>query len=268
MVYEQIYEILNNKDDITWQTLLIELVKSEQMDLWDIDVSMLSKKYIEVIKHLKELDFNISGKMVLAAAILLRIKSKRLLENDIEHFDQMMSGEDEDSLYDEQGIGPEGKQFQRVKGIRLIPKTPQPRRRKVSIYELMEALQKALETNRRRLNRIIHLPEMHIPEKKVDISQLIRDTYDKLTFLFAEKDEPKITFSHLAPPGSSKRDKIYTLIPLLHLSNLRKIDLEQEVCFGEINILLNTNKEISKELDDELAELEEKELKEKESETD
>src|SRR3989338_4838947 len=140
MVYEQIYEILNNKDDITWQTLLIELVKSEQMDLWDIDVSMLSKKYIEVIKHLKELDFNISGKMVLAAAILLRIKSKRLLENDIEHFDQMMSGEDEDSLYDEQGIGPEGKQFQRVKGIRLIPKTPQPRRRKVSIYELMEAL--------------------------------------------------------------------------------------------------------------------------------
>ena len=253
MIYEQIYELLNNKDDITWQTLLYELVKSEGMDLWDVDVSLLAQKYIDTIKKLKELDFNISGKMVLAAAILLKIKSKHLLETDIEHFDQMMSGEDDELLYEE-GEGVAGPISKRVKGIRLIPRTPQPRKRKVSIYELMEALQQALETNRRRINRLSVVPEMKIPEKKVDISKLIKDTYARIVGLYTTNTMPKIMFSNLAPPDSSKHDKIYTLIPLLYLSNLRKIDLEQDIPFSDIGIMLNTDKEIQKELEGELGE--------------
>jgi chromatin segregation and condensation protein Rec8/ScpA/Scc1 (kleisin family) len=41
--HEKIFEILFNKDEVTWQSLLYELVKTEQMDPWDINVSMLTK---------------------------------------------------------------------------------------------------------------------------------------------------------------------------------------------------------------------------------
>ncbi len=71
--HERIFQLLYNQDEVTWQTLLYELVKKEEMNPWDINISMLTKKYIETIKKLKELDFRISGKVLLAAAILLKI---------------------------------------------------------------------------------------------------------------------------------------------------------------------------------------------------
>jgi len=75
----QILDMLLEKDDITWQTIIYDLVGSSKMDPWNLDVSQLTKKYIEMIKQLKEHDFRISGKIVLAAAILLKIKSNNLL---------------------------------------------------------------------------------------------------------------------------------------------------------------------------------------------
>ena len=75
--YEKIFEVIYAKDEVTWQRLLYELVKTEQMDLWDINISLLTKKYIDTIKKLKKLDFRVSGKVLLAAAILLKIKSNR-----------------------------------------------------------------------------------------------------------------------------------------------------------------------------------------------
>ena len=62
--HEQIFELLLDKDEITWQSIMQELIKSEQMDLWDINISLLTKKYIETIKKLKELDFRVSGKIL------------------------------------------------------------------------------------------------------------------------------------------------------------------------------------------------------------
>ena len=41
-----IYDILMQKDELTWQTLIQDLVKSEQMNPWDIDLSLFSQKYL------------------------------------------------------------------------------------------------------------------------------------------------------------------------------------------------------------------------------
>src|SRR3989338_10796337 len=93
--HDKIFELLLDKDEITWQTLLYELVKTEQMDPWDIDISMLTKKYIATIRKLKELNLRISCKVLLAAAILLRIKSNRLLNEDLTEFDRLIAGQEE-----------------------------------------------------------------------------------------------------------------------------------------------------------------------------
>ena len=59
--------------------------------------------------------------------------------------------------------------------------------------------------------------------------------------------QKRLTFSQLVP-SNTKEDKIYTFIPLLHLTTQRKIDLTQQEHFGEIEIMLNTKKEVDNDL--------------------
>ena len=76
---------------------------------------------------------------------------------------------------------------------------------------------------------------MVIPEKPVDITQIIMELYEKIKLTFTKR--PTLTFSELIP-SQRKEDKIATFVPLLHLATQSKIDLNQEEHFGEIDIQL------------------------------
>jgi segregation and condensation protein A len=250
MPYERIFSILLDQDEITWRTLLVELVKSEEMDPWDIDVSILSNKYIDMLKKMKEMNLIISGKVILAAAILLRMKSDRLLNEDLNYFDSLMTPPEDEDIYDQvaQELSIDRKAAAALAMQKLIPKTPQPRKRKVSVHDLISALQQALEVQRRRVLSNVPTTQMKIPDKKIDLSEVMRTLYEKISNFFSTKKGPKLTFTHLVP-GNTREAKVYTFIPLLHLSNQHKVNLLQEEHFGEIEIQLNqTAKEIEKEL--------------------
>ena len=88
---DEIFNILFNSDEITWQSMIYDLVSSEQMDPWDVDVSLLAQKFLEKLKALKEMDLKISGKVLLAAAILLRVKSYRFMDEDINALDALIA---------------------------------------------------------------------------------------------------------------------------------------------------------------------------------
>jgi len=93
------------------------------------------------------------------------------------------------------------------------------------------------------------IPPMNvkIPEKKRDITEIIRDVYTRIMSFFSINKQKKLTFSQLVP-SNTKEDKIYTFIPLLHLTNQRKVNLEQKEHFGEIEIMINSEKEVDEEL--------------------
>ena len=239
--HDRIFSILFSKtDEITWQTIIYELVKTEQMDPWDIDVSMLTQKYIEMIKSLKEHDFRISGKVLLAAAILLKIKSNKLVGEDLSELDRLLIGVEEEM--EELGFE-EASQVEKLTEIpALIPRTPQPRKRKVSIFDLVEALERALEVKKRRLLNSIPPMNVEAPKKKKDITQIIREVYGKIKLFFVNTLKDKLTFSKLLP-SESKEDKVYTFIPLLHLAQQSKIELVQDIPFGEIQILMKRKEE-------------------------
>jgi len=202
------------------------------MDPWDIDISLLAKRYLNTIRKLKEMNFFISGKILLASAILLKIKSTKLLTEGIAEFDSQLFETNEDLLKEE----PEKFIVDREEAPKLLVKTPQARKRKITLNDLMEALQKALLVNERRSFRKLREKEIEkaeIPEKKIDITILIKNLYKKIKEFFSRKE--KLTFSKLV--GSDrKEDKIYTFIPLLHLTDQGKVDLEQKEHFGEIII--------------------------------
>jgi segregation and condensation protein A len=251
--HEKILELILDKDEVTWQSILYDLINSEQMNPWDVNVSILTQKYIERIKLLQEHDFRISGKIVLAASLLLKIKSNRWMKEDIANLDNLfMSAEEEDMNSLLEDLEDSFQPREQV-DAHLIPRTPQPRKRKVSIYDLVAALEKALEVKHRRVLRDIPLLDIRPPVKKKDISEIIKEIYQKVNLFFKNKEKDRLTFSMLAP-SQRREDKIYTFIPLLHLSNQRKIDIEQYQSFGEIEIMLRDKKEVEKQLNPQIQE--------------
>ncbi len=233
---DKIYHLLTSKDEVTWQSIIYDLIKAEELDPWNIDVSLLAHRYLATIRSLQEHNFFISGKVLLASSILLRMKTHKLVDEHIAEFDNLLFPSEEDLLADaEEDIKYQAHQEYPP----LLIKTPQVRKRQLTIKDLMKALEQAIEVEeRRKIKRIITsrvIREAVLPTKKIDITQLITSLYEKIKSWFSKK--PNLTFTELV--GSEKKeDKIMTFIPLLYLTNQHKIDLNQEKPFEEIQITL------------------------------
>ncbi|MEM2115819.1 MAG: ScpA family protein [Candidatus Woesearchaeota archaeon] len=222
---ERIVEIILDKKNIDWQQILFEVVREEQMNPWDIDIVLLTKRFIEIIKKLKEMDFNLSGKMILAAVLLLKFKSEYLV-------DELQEKSQVEEISQE--IEPVPEDFPNFK---LLPKTPKPRVRKISIYELIESLEEVINRQQRRLRyNGLEKREISIPEKKIDIEKVIQNVFKKIKSLFRRKKI--IKFSDLLSVRT-KNEIIYTFLSLLYLANDQKVYLEQKKEFDEIYITIN-----------------------------
>jgi len=210
------------------------------MNPWDIDISLLTKKYLETIQKLKESNFFISGKVLLAASILLRVKSDKLVNEEIFNFDnKLYQREDEFSEIESTVFSDAPGPIRDIELPRLTIRTPMPRKRRITINDLMDALQKALEVNQRRVVRQMQIDnaDVQIPERKIDISKLIKELYDRIINFFRSNEKEDLTFNKLVL-SDKKEDKILTFIPLLHLDNQEKIIMEQDKPFADIRILI------------------------------
>lgn len=239
---EKLVELLLNQDELGWKKIIYDLVESEQMDPWDINISLLAQKFIKVIRQAQEHDLKIPGKIVLAAAILLKIKATHLIENDISNLDKLLNQTEEipeDELFAEVGQQLRGSALAHPQ---LIPRNPQPRNRKVSVHDLVDALQRAMATKKRILAQQRPTPYPHRPHRKIDILDVIRDVYHKINYYSNKDKDTKVTYTRLLPPKAGKQEKVYTFMPLLHLENEQKIEMEQQKHFEEI--VINITKKV------------------------
>jgi len=229
-----IYNLIFHEDDITWQAVIYELARSKKIDPWDIDVSVLSQEFIASIKKLKEMNFRLSGKVILAAAILLKLKSERL---GLEHLLMLTNPEqfpEEDDSIDLIDLETE-KRFTKAG---LNPRIPGVRKRKVTVFELVEALKEALDTDEKRRIRQTTPREMirPLPEiRRVDIFSKIEAVFGKLRDFVKKFKRTTVEFEEILP-SKEKLDIIWTFIPLLHLANQGKIVLRQDEPFGKIYV--------------------------------
>jgi segregation and condensation protein A len=230
----QLYDLVTS-DEVGWQAIIYELINTEQLDPWDIDLAFLANKYLTRIKQLEEANFFVSSKVLLAASILLRLKSELLVQKYIKSIDEILFGKKE-----------EAQQVERIEIDEselpeLYPKTPLPRYRKVSLQELMSALDKALNTETRRIKREVDKKwvereaEIVLPKTRINIRERIRNIYAKILTSFKRK-KAKISYSELT--GNKKEEKIACFLPCLHLDNQQKLFLEQGKHFDEIYIWL------------------------------
>ena len=232
---EQVHDILFNRE-IGWQEIIYDLINTEQLDPWDIDIMILTEKYLESIQKLEEADFLISSKVLLAASLLLRIKSEILLNQYIKSIDEILFGKKE--LLKKSNL----ERIELDEQIpELIPKSPMPRFKRVSLNELMEALNKAIITENRRIKKEIvkssAIREVGIsfPKRKLSIQDKIKQIFSKIIYSLEEnKNEKRIHYNNLV--GEEKNEKIFSFTPLLHLEHQKKIWLEQNAHFEDIYI--------------------------------
>lgn len=251
----QVYNIIN-KDDPGWQTIIYDLINSEQLDPWNIDLSTLCKGYLRKIHELQEADFFVSSKVLLAAALLLRIKSDLLLTKYIREIDNILFKKEEkiEKILERIEIDEDLIPY-------LSPKTPMPRFKKVTLQELINALDVAIKTEGRRIEKEIEkkqaerLSYVDIPKfRRINIKDRIKGFYAKvLTGFKNKKGETRLAYSHFT--GNSKEEKIACFLPMLHLSNNSKIWLEQEKHYSEIYLyLLEVFKKLHPDFDKSLIE--------------
>ena len=254
---QQVQDLLFN-ERLSWQAIIQDLISSEQLDPWDIDLSILAQKYLEKIRELEEANFIISSKVLLAASLLLRLKSELLLNRDLHSLDEILYGKKEVKVYSQERIELD----EDVPG--LVPRTPLPRHKKVSLQELIKALSHALSTEDRRIKRVLvlkqHELEAHIPlqRKFFNLQDKITGIYSRLKEIFSKSDE-KVALSQLST--MAYEDRLMTFVSLLHLDNQQKVWLEQDGHFEEIWVLLKEiyetkNKDLLEKLKNEVALLE------------
>ena len=232
---EQVHDLLFNRQ-IDWQEIIYDLINTEQLNPWDVDIVILTEKYFQKVQELEEADFFVSSKVLYAASLLLRIKSEILLNKYVKSIDDILFGRKEEI---------KGKGFERIELgeeiPELIPRSPLPRFKKVTLKELLESLNKAITTENRRIKREIvnknALSESSIslPKRNFNIKDKIREIIEKLTTSFnSSENHKKISYSCFI--GENSDEKIVSLAPLLHLENQKKIWLEQQNHFEEIYI--------------------------------
>lgn len=231
---EQIHNLLFG-DKLAWHEIVYDLINTEQLNPWDIDISLLAEKFLERVRKLEEANFFVSSKVLLAASLLLRIKSEILLDHEIPGLDAILFGKKEEKKYTQERI-----ELDEDVPI-LVAKTPLPRFKKVTLEELMKALSHAINTENRRIKKIVLTKQqeyetaMFLPKQRINLKDKIQEVYSKLKDFFVNR-ETRMAFSELAGPTNEER--ISTFIPLLHLDNQHKVWLEQDNHLDEIWVLL------------------------------
>ncbi|MEM3555221.1 MAG: ScpA family protein [Candidatus Micrarchaeia archaeon] len=205
----------------TWREMLLDLVVTEKLDPWNIDLVEIATKYIERVRKLQKLDLRVPANLILAASILLRFKSDAL------------KFEEEEQVVEEQTFIDEAQAPVEIPMLSL--RTRIPRKRKVTLDELMSALEEVFEEQRRKQEKPIVKESLLINLPKYDITERMKEIYNKVKKL--ADSTGLVTFSSLLK-NKTREEIIYTLLPVLHLAQEGKLSVFQEKFFGEIFIQL------------------------------
>ncbi len=213
----------------TWRELLVELVATDKLDPWNIDIARIVDGYIGFIKRMKVLDLHVPANIILAASILLRMKSESF-----KVFDIPEPVEDMVDLPGEPRIIPDVQP--------LVPRLRMQPNKRVTLYELMSALDEVMKLKEKRelFVQAASTPVQFYINNE-DIDQKIETIYSMVQ---SHSDKTGMTtFAYLSSNfDHSERILLDLFIPLLFLAHKQRIIIMQEKFFDEILIKINGGK--------------------------
>ena len=223
--------------------LLLHLIKQSNIDIYDIEISEITKQYLDYINKMEELNINVASSYIVMAAELMEIKSKSLLPKK----------EDEEESEDEEVISKENlinKLIEYKKYKEMAPSFKELESTRQNIYiksperlnnyldekitndgdasvdDLVEAFKKFLE--RKNLEKPITTKitnkEYSVKERKHNIKNILREKKKVLfTELFEENNTSFI---------------IVTFLSILEMTKEKEIIIKQDTNFSDISIEL------------------------------
>jgi len=216
-----------------WKNILFDIVKSNKMDPWDIDVAILAEKYLDRINSMEDVNLRIPANAILTSAILLRFKSRSL---------KITSIKEEDDFLEEQGLidgAINSKDFiQTMDDIPDLRPLRQARQGKVTLDELVFAIEKVIVKTKKSVPITRTPPKFDIPLPEFDFKKAEKEIMDEMKL--KADTEGMITFSELVQ-GKTRIELIQAFIVLLMLSTEGELSLLQEEFFGEIIITILNN---------------------------
>ena len=220
--------------------LLLYLIKREEVDIYEVNLTRLATQFIEYIETLRLLDLEVAGEFLVMASTLMYIKSRELLPVDQQ---AQVEGEDEseDPRWELIRQLVEYKKFKDAAGQlhelevrqeavfpRVGPKLafePEGRpRQDASIFELVNAVNSVLKRIGQREDR------RDIFEDKFSVSEKIQHLLRLASELAIRRGSERVELV------TSRSEVVATFLALLELIRLKQLTAVQREHFAEIEI--------------------------------
>lgn len=224
-VFERDYskmDLVDLIDQPAWKTILIDLVESEKMNPWDIDVVALAEKYLKRISVLEGNNLRVPANAILACAILVKTKSKYLRLSSLDEKDEKVELTAE----------------QRALMLGEIPDLMSnrvAREGRITLDELVESIEDIIQRTTPKKNGARNIPRIEISFDPVSIEEKINAVFD----LIKSKADSQGIVLFKALVGEGDSDAIVdTFLPILFLMHNGKVLAYQNEFFGEIFVKL------------------------------
>jgi len=217
-------------DQPAWKTILIELVKGNKMDPWNIDVIALADLYWQKIQQLERQDLRVPANAILASAILLKLKARGIKLSSVEE------EEDETKQISKEELAMIEETLPELRGQRQF------REGKISLDELVDSIGEILEKTKQKKSilRDKQLPEFDLQFNRERAAEQVEKVFKRIQ----ERADSQglVTFSQILDE-STPIAMVYCFVPLLFLVNSGKVNAWQEEWFGEIFISIQKSSE-------------------------
>ena len=224
--------------------LLLFLVKKQEVDIYEVNITRLAAQFIEYVELMKQLDLEQAGEFIVMASTLMYIKSRELLPVD----EQVEDTEDDDAADPRWDLIRSLVEFKRFKDAsddlqRLeierekvytrrpgsIPIDPLPmgNRLEASIFDLVGAVNELLR---------------RVAEREAAKGEIVEDRWSISEKIVAIRERlgraGRLKFSELFDGARSRGEVVATFLALLELVRLRQLMATQDDSFGEIEIVV------------------------------
>ncbi|MBT5926265.1 MAG: segregation/condensation protein A [Verrucomicrobia bacterium] len=231
--------------------LLLYLVRKQEVDIYQVNLTQLATEFIQYIEFMRELDLEVAGEFVVMAATLMYIKSKELLPKD----KQVLLEDDEEGEDPRWELIRQLVEYKKFKDaaaqlkekeleqesifVRQAPKpnfkliesreAPRPQ---VNVFDLVKAVGTILQ---------------RIDEKAGETREIQADTWSvsqKIEmFRRRIKAQVRFRFSELFQDDLTRQEVVVTFLALLEMIRMKQLQAIQPGPFEEIEIHAAPNEE-------------------------
>ncbi|GJM21916.1 MAG: segregation and condensation protein A [Planctomycetota bacterium] len=228
---DQVFELDNFRGPLD---LLLHLVREQELEIEDVDVSHLCDQYLAALEALKAVDINVAGEFLVMASTLLLVKSRALLpceeEVDLEEeldpgdelIQQLLEYRQFKTLSMELGQRAEDRGLRQQRGTRELPPDEENELEEIEIWDLVGSFVRLME-------EIGLKREFHTLSAERPLREYIRDTLRLLS------SRPRWTLREIVE-ACGPRDQVYGFfLSLLELTKTQQIRVRQD---GHVQAIL------------------------------